>query len=247
VKCAFLTGATSGIGKALAKLLASKGYALVLSGRNEENLQKLGEELGARYVTADLEKEKERRLLIEAVKNEPFDLFINCAGFGMYGEMLSVPVHRQMSILEVNAAAPIELTLEAARALISRKKKGVILNVSSVAGDFCSPGMGLYGPAKACLTNFSRTLNTELAPKGVHVLVSCPGMVDTQFAQRAAGKSVKLRGIVMTPEFAAQEILEQIERRQEKRTFNWFYRLSVMLTPISLAKKLIWKRMQERL
>ncbi len=244
---AFLTGATSGIGEALAHLLASKGYALILSGRNETRLRELGERFGAHCYAADLLDKKGRRELVEVVKRELPDLVVNCAGYGMYGEMLSVSVEEQMAILEVNGAAPIELTLETAHALISAKKKGVILNVSSVAGDFCSPGMGLYGPAKACLTNFSRTLNTELASKGVHVLVSCPGMVDTEFADRAAGKHVKLRGVVMTPQFAARQIWKQIEKRQEKRTFNWFYRLSVLLAPVSLAKHMIWRRIKQRI
>lgn len=244
---ALLTGATSGIGEALANLLASKGYQLILSGRNEKRLQELGRKLEAGCVAADLLEKEGRRRLIETAEKELPNLLVNCAGYGMYGEALSIPVEKQMAILEVNAVAPIELTLRTAHALISAKKKGVILNVSSIAGDFCSPGMGLYGPAKACLTNFSRTLNTELASKGVHVLVSCPGMVDTSFADRAAGKHVELRGVVMTPEFAARQIWKQIEKLQEKRTFNWFYRLSVMLAPVSLAKKMIWKRIQERL
>ncbi|MCC5832033.1 MAG: SDR family NAD(P)-dependent oxidoreductase [Chlamydiales bacterium] len=243
---ALITGATSGIGEGLAHLLASKGYRLILSGRNEERLRELGKKLDAEWVAADLAEKAGLSRLIETVEREIPDLLVNSAGYGMYGEALSIPVEKQMAILEVNAVAPIELTLRAAHALVAAKKRGVILNVSSIAGDFCSPGMGLYGPAKACLTNFSRTLNTELSPKGVHVLVSCPGMVSTRFADRAAGKHVNVRGVVMTPEFAAREIWKQIEKRQEKRTINWFYRLSVLLTPISLAKKLIWKEIQER-
>ncbi len=244
---ALITGATSGIGKALAHLLASKGYALILSGRNESRLQEISHALKTDYVTADLEEKEGRQKLIEVVKNELPDLLVNCAGFTQYGEMISSSVEEQMAVLEVNGVAPIELTLQTAHALIKAKKKGVILNVSSAAGDFCSPGMGLYGPAKACLTNFSRTLNTELAPRGINVLVSLPGMVDTEFAGRAAGKHVKPSGVVMTPEFAAQQIWKQIEKRQEKRTFNWFYRLSVLLVPASLAKNMIWRRIKQRL
>lgn len=244
---ALITGATSGIGEALAHLLSSKGYTLILSGRNEQRLQELAKQFQATYVTANLEDKIERSKLIETIKKELPDLLINGAGFGMYGEMLSVTLEEQMAILEVNATAPIALTLEAARALVAADKKGVILNIASVAGEFYSPGLGLYGPAKACLINFSRTLNFELAPRGIHVLVSCPGKVATHFADRAAGKHVELHGMVMTPQFAAKQIWKQIKKRQEKRTFNGFYRLSALLAPASIVKKMIFKEITKRL
>ncbi len=207
---ALITGASSGIGEALASLIASKGFFLILSGRNESRLRQVAKSLKADYVVADLEKKEERRVLIEVVRRELPELIVNCAGYATYGEALSLSLEEQMALLEVNAVAPIELTLESARALIGAKKKGVILNVSSTAGEYPAPGMGLYGSAKACVTHFSRTLNTELAPKGVHVLVSCPGMVASNFANRAAGKPITLRGPVMTPQYAAEQIWKQM-------------------------------------
>lgn len=235
---AFLTGATSGIGEALVPLLASKGYTLILSGRNQEKLKALG----WAYILADLATD--RKKIIEVLEKELPDLLINCAGFGKYGEMAFQAIEQQMRVLEVNAIAPIELSLAYARALIRSGKKGVVLNVSSVAGDFPAPGMGLYGPAKACLTHFSRTLDTEVAPKGVRVLVSCPGMVATPFSSRAGEKKKRVRG--MAPAYAAEQILKQIERKQEKRTFNWFYRLAHLL-PSSLIKSAIWRAIKKRI
>ncbi len=244
---AFITGASSGIGEALATLLASKGYTLILSGRNEESLQRISNAFKADYIVADLAKRADRDKLIEAIRREVPDLFVNCAGYGKYGEALSVPVSEHLKLLEVNAAAPIELTLEAAHSLIAANKKGVILNVSSVAGEYPTPGMGLYGSSKACLTHFSRTLNTELASRGVHVLVSCPGMVATPFATRAANKPITPSGPVMTAQFAAEQMWKQIETLQEKRVINWFYRIVTLTVPASIAKKVMWKRIKERL
>jgi len=208
----------------------------------------MAESFQADYLVVDLESKEERHKLIEVVRSQLPDLIVNCAGYTTYGEMLALSVQEQMALLEVNALAPIELTLEAAHALIAAKKKGVILNVSSVAGEYPAPGMGLYSSAKACVTNFSRTLNTELAPKGVHVLVSCPGMVATDFASRAAGKPFTPGGgPVMTPQYAAQQIWKQIETLQEKRIFNWFYQWATFLIPASLVKKIIWNRIKKRL
>lgn len=245
---ALITGASSGIGEALAHLLHSKGYSLILSGRNEKRLRKLSEELNSEYVAADLCNQEEVHRLIKVVHEQKPELLVNCAGYGYYGEALDFPVEEHLAVLEVNAAVPIRLTLEAARALLTAKKEGVILNVSSVAGEKPTPGMGLYGPSKACLTQFSRALNTELISKGIHVLVSCPGMVATDFANRAAKKSVTLRGgPVMTAEFAAKQIWKQIESKQEMRIFNWFYILSTYLVPAFLVKKIIWKKILKRL
>lgn len=235
---AFLTGATSGIGEALVHLLASKGYALILTGRNEEKLKALGYP----YIVADLSDNRQR--VIEEIEKELPDLLINCAGFGKYGEMSLLPIEEEMAVLEVNATAPIELTLSFVQALLRSKKKGVVLNVSSVAGDFPAPGMGLYGSAKACLTHFSRTLDMEAAPKGVRVLVSCPGMVATPFSSKAGEKKNRVRG--MAPAYAAQQIWIQIERKQEKKTFNIFYRLAHLL-PSSLIKKAIWRAIKKRI
>lgn len=192
MKRALITGATSGIGEALAHLLAQKGYALILTGRNIEKLHTVAKELQAEEaIAADLQKREERHKLVALIRSKMPELVINNAGFGLYGDLMSLSVEEQLSILEVNATAALELTLEAARALIQAGKRGVILNVSSVAGEYPCPGMSVYGATKAFLTSFSEALHTEAAPKGVSVLVSCPGMVKSDFAARASKKAIK--------------------------------------------------------
>lgn len=249
---ALITGASSGIGEALARLLSSKGIPLIITGRNRERLERIAQEVHAEENFAlDLADREERKKLVTLIRERQPDLVINNAGFGVYGDALTISVEQQLSILEVNGAAALELTLESARTLISAQKKGVILNVSSVAGEYPCPGMAVYGATKAFLTNISRALNTELAPKGVNILVSCPGMVATDFANRAAKSKIKnADGPVLTPQFAAQQIWRQIEKGEEKRIFNWQYRLLSLLTiclPVSLIKKTVWKRIKQRI
>lgn len=244
---AFITGATSGIGKALAKLLFSKGWILVLSGRNENTLKKISSELNASFVVADLLNSDDRRLLIENVKTELPDLFVNCAGYTTYGETLSLATLDQMEIFSLNSSIPIELSLEVARVLLSACRGGTIVNISSVAGERPLCGMGLYVPAKAALTSFSQMLNKELRSKGIDVLVSCPGVVATDFANRAARKAVKLSGFfVMSADYAAKQILKQIEQKKNKHVFNWFYRWSYMFVPQFIITALVGYSLRRR-
>lgn len=253
MKSALITGATSGIGEALAHLLASKGIALILSGRSAERLEKIASEVGAKKtILADLQDKHEREKLVQVIHKELPDLVINCAGFGVYGDPLTIPVATQLTILEVGAAAPLEITLEAVRAWVKAGKKGVVMNVSSVAGESPCPGMSVYGASKAFLTQVSQALNTELAGKEIHILVSCPGMVATDFANRAAKRQVSLpQRFVMTPQHAAEQIWRQIQNRKGKHIFSLQYRLSswcaTHLLPSSLTQKIIWNQIKQRL
>ena len=253
MKTALITGASSGIGEALARLLSSKGYALILTGRNPQRLEKIAQEVKAKKsVMADLLNPLQRKEIVTIIREQLPDLLVNNAGFGLYGDALSIPVSDQLSILEVNAAAPLELTLEAVRAWASIEKKGIVMNISSTAGEHPCPGMSVYGASKAFLTHVSNGLNTELNSKGIFVLVSCPGMVATNFASNAAKKKLaQEKGLVMSPTFAAEQIWKQIEKRQEKHIFNWQYRLGSLFAtyfmPRSWVKKIIWNRIKQRL
>ncbi|NGX46491.1 MAG: 3-oxoacyl-[acyl-carrier-protein] reductase FabG, partial [Chlamydiae bacterium] len=191
---ALITGASSGIGAALARLLASKKIALILHGRNEQKLDELASSLSSQVdvsiLATDLTK---REALISLIREKVPDLVINNAGFSLYGDALESSVQEQMKIHDVNGAASLEITLEAAHALLRAKKPGVILNVSSVLGDIPSPGTAIYGASKGFVTLFSQSLDYEFAPHHIRVLVSCPGQVVTPFAARAAKKATITR------------------------------------------------------
>lgn len=226
---ALITGASSGIGKALAHLLTEQNIPLLLSGRNSEKLHELSEILSKKvptdYLACDLASKKDRDTLIDYMRLEKPDLIINNAGFALYGRAHAHPVSEEMAIGEVNALAPLEVTLEAIKMMIDSNKKGVIMNISSVAGENPSPGMAVYGASKSFLTHLSSSLDTEVAHLGIRVLVSCPGQVDTEFAHRAASKHLSFRkGPILSPEYAARCIWKQIKNKKGKNIFDWRYK-----------------------
>lgn len=232
---ALITGATSGIGEALVALLAAKQIPMLLTGRNETKLEALatrGETFADDLLT--------HTRISDVLKQQAPDLVINCAGFAHYGHTHTLD--EPLSVLDVNARATMELTLEAARAMIKKGKQGVILNVSSIAGELPMPGMAVYGAAKGALTLFSQAVDYELRPHGIRVLAACPGMVSTPFATRAAGKAVKTQGI--SPERAAHEIWRQIEKRKPKHIFPAKNRWMLWLVHHLLPRDLVHKRIQ---
>lgn len=252
---ACITGASSGIGEALCHLLAEKGIDLIIAGRNIDKLNQLASQLKVRtrIVSGDLSLADDRKKLIEVIYKETPDLMINNAGFGLYGDALTFETPAQMEILKLNIDAVVEMSLESARAMISKDKRGVILNVSSAAAFQILPGFTLYAASKGFVNQFSESLNEELQPYGVSVLAACPGMVATNFRKRASeGKAAnELSSLVMTPSFAAEQIWQQIQKRKSIHTFNWKYRLGTFLTqyiiPKKWAIKLVRSNIQSRL
>lgn len=241
--CALVTGATSGIGEALSFLLASKGINLILVGRDSAKLAHLHKALGAQIevttLAADLTDKRDRNKLIELIKKAIPDLVINNAGFGLYGEALSHSTQEQMAILEVNGNAALEISLEASRSLIAKGKNGVILNVSSSAAFHAFPYMAVYAAAKSFIVQFSLAFDSEVQSKGIRVLTACPGMVATQFSARAAkAQSMKPIGFAMTPQYAAEQIWWQIQKRKPCYIFDWRYRWGTYLSRL-LPKKWI--------
>lgn len=234
---ALVTGATSGIGKALCRLLANHKVNLIISGRSEERLTQLQNELNSKVkimsVKSDLASEEGRQKLIQILHEQSPDLIINNAGFGAYGEALTYPIHEQELILEVNGKAVLELTLEGARALISKGKKGVILNVSSAASFLPFPNLAVYAATKAFVNHFSRSLDYEFRPHNVRVLAACPGMVDTDFQKNAGADQPANKPLfVMTAEEVADSIWRQIQTQKPLKIINWKYRFLIALSKV---------------
>lgn len=226
---ALITGATSGIGEAIAHLLHTKGIPLILSGRDKTRLSAVSRSIGgAICIAADLTIRGDRQRLVQCMRDAVPDLIVNCAGFGLYGPALDYEVADQLAILKVNAMAVAELTLEAATALKQKARSGVILNVSSAAAMVPMPYAALYGASKAMVNALSRNLDLEWRGEGIRVLAACPGMVATRFRERASkGKSANPKKGVMTAEFAAHQIWDQIQAVRPRHVFNWRYRLAL--------------------
>lgn len=232
---ALITGASSGIGEALCHLLANQGIDLLITGRDASRLTLIAEELRKKVrvtaFNADLTLSEGRQRVIQKVEAYSPDLVINNAGFGLYGDALSYQVKDQLDILTVNCNAVLEITLESARLLISENRKGVIMNISSVASFYVFPGLAVYAAAKSLITQVSQSLDLEMQSKGIRVLVSCPGMVETNFSRRASG-NVHLKSSVtaMTAESAAQAIWQQIQSGTPCQIIDWKSSLSLYLS-----------------
>ena len=169
-KLAFVTGASSGIGKDLAILLAQRGYELVLFGRNIEQLQALQKFLKPRTLVAvytlDLRREFDVEKLVSLIHALIPSLVINCAGIGFYGEITDGPLKEQLDIIHVNVTAAAAATIAACNALKVHKKEGIICNVSSAIAFMAAPRMSVYAASKAFINSFSLAADAEMKPHG---------------------------------------------------------------------------------
>jgi len=235
---ALVTGASSGIGMALAILLRKKGYRLLLSGRNEQALRALAEAQDE-IVVADLTTQNGVEAVIEAIKRHKPDLVINNAGLGYFGE----PTREQSNeIIQVNVTALVGITLAARDMFVGEKRGGVIMNIASVLSFFPTPQMSVYAASKAFVASFSEALDFELIGTGVRVLTACPGQVETDFRARAShGKAVaKPSFFRMTAEEAAEAVLKQIEDGTAIRVVNWRARILYWLA-CCIPKRMMWR------
>jgi short-subunit dehydrogenase len=236
-RLALITGATGGLGRALAAALAKRSIPLYLTATNEEALAELARELRAMtqvdYSAINLSSTPSRQHLLEMIQEKAPDLVFNNAGFGFYGECLAHPTRAHTELLTVNSIAVMEITLESARALIKKKEKGTILNISSAAAFFSFPLFATYAASKGFVNQFSSAFDREVAPQGVRVLTVCPGQIDTPFCERASkgrcSNKVK-KGPSFSAEQAAEEILAYAERGgRSVRVINGVYRLILPL------------------
>ena len=187
-----LTGASSGIGAALARLFAADGSKLILGGRNEDALATLAEDLQAKHGTtgliyaADLSDPMAPQELLDAVAEAGLevDTLVNCAGFGLGGAFAGAGIDETHAMIDVNVTSLTMLTRRVLPGMIERKR-GRILNVASTAAFQPGPGMAVYYATKAYVLSFSEALAVELAGKGVTVTTLCPGPTETAFAARS--------------------------------------------------------------
>jgi short-subunit dehydrogenase len=222
---ALITGASSGIGKELALRLGNRGLDLILTGRNSSQLDKIASQIKSPVtcIKADLAKKEGREKIAKAIFERSPDLVINNAGFGLYGKSCELSIEEQSQMCEVNMLAPFEITHAAIASMKKQGKGGVIVNVSSIAGDLPTPFMSVYGATKAFLTSFSIALDLEMRLENIRILSALPGQVTTEFSTRAAKKKVAEASFAMSVEKAAKEILWQIDKRKTIHRFDYRY------------------------
>lgn len=188
-----ITGASSGLGWALAEELASPGKILFLTGRDGGRLDRIAhiaEQKGARaqVCVADLGRPEGQQRLTELVDRELPDLLIHNAGVGMYGRFADVDCEQSEQVMQVNVMTVLSVTHAWCRALQRASKPGKIVFISSAAAFLPCPGMTVYGASKAWVNSFAEGLRWELRGSGISVLTICPGHFVTNFQRRAAGQ-----------------------------------------------------------
>ncbi|MEG0274052.1 SDR family NAD(P)-dependent oxidoreductase [Amedibacillus sp. YH-ame10] len=193
---ALITGASSGIGRDMAKELAKRGCDLVLVARRGDRLQKLKEELSVEVdvIVADLSKEQQCRAVYERVKYDGVDILINNAGFGDFGEFDTTDLDKELQMIRTNIEAVHILTKLFLKDFV-KNDKGMILNVASSAAFLPGPLMATYYATKSYVLRLSMGIHKELKKKGsmVSISVLCPGPVRTEF-DKVANVKFMMRG-----------------------------------------------------
>jgi uncharacterized protein len=188
---AVITGASSGIGAALAHEFAAHGHELVLVARREQALVGVAEAIAAKgnarptVLRLDVARIDAARDIAEALARrglEP-EIVVNNAGFALLGSADKLDRAAQLAMIDLNVRALTDLSLAFIESL--ERRKGGILNVASTAGFLPGPGMAVYYATKAYVVSFSEALHQELKPRGVRVTALCPGPVPTEFQTRA--------------------------------------------------------------
>jgi uncharacterized protein len=206
-----ITGASSGIGAALAKVFAAHGHELVLVARRQDRLEALAGEIAAAgrprptVITVDLERRDGASAIaaeLSSLALEPA-IVVNNAGFGLTGAAAALSRDEQLAMIDLNVRALTELSLMFVDSLA--RHRGGILNVASLAAFLPGPGMAVYYASKAYVLSFSEALHRELAERGVRVTALCPGPVPTGFQARAG---MRLPAAARTLELPAERVAQ---------------------------------------
>ena len=211
---ALVTGASRGIGRALALELARRGFNVLLAARSEDQLEQVAVEVcrqhgrEARVLALDLAQPGAAARLAEWALGQAADLavVVNNAGYGLWGRFEELPLAQQHNMLQLNMHLPVEL-LHALLPVLRRQPRAFVLNVASTAAYQAVPTLTLYAASKAFLLSFSRGLRYELRDTAVSVTCLSPGATTTDFADRA-GMNADLQAtankVSMTPEQVAE-------------------------------------------
>ena len=198
MKKALITGASSGMGRDMARVLAERGYSLILVARREDRLRELAEALPVpcTVLAADLSDIRECRLVYQAARSEELEIVINNAGFGLFGAFTETDLDAELRMIKTNITAVHVLTKLFLRDF-SERNHGYILNVASAAGFMAGgPLMSTYYATKSYVLRLTQAIREELRREGssVSVCALCPGPVDTEF-NRVADVRFALPGL----------------------------------------------------
>lgn len=226
MKTVFISGASSGIGKALTEEFAKHKFCLVLNARNKEKLLQIKNNLEKKYqikvmlLIGDLSKKKERDRLCEIIKekNIPIDIAINNAGIGLSGEFLEQPKEKIEEMMRLNMEALTMMTKFFLKDM-KKRKYGKIINIASTGAYHPGPYTAVYYATKAYVLSFTEAVAIEAKKHHIQISAICPGAVKTNFANQAGRKENSLAD---TPEKIAQHIYKKAVLENKKTVFIGF-------------------------
>jgi uncharacterized protein len=249
---ALVTGASSGIGAAIARELASRGHSVALVARREERLRTLAADLrgdhgvATEVIAADVSDGAQRELVAQELWNRELavEILVNNAGFGHQADFATSPRERMTEMVRVNDEAVVDFTSIFLRGMLE-KSRGTVINIASTAAFQPLPGSAVYAASKAFVLSFSEAIRTELRGSGVTVTAVCPGPVRTEFMESAGAGGVEERtpgAVWMSAEDIARHAIDGAAH--DKRvvvpgTINRVTALAGQHSPRSIALPLI--------
>lgn len=240
---ALVTGASSGIGATFARALAARGYDLILVARRKERLEALAREINAEVLVADLLNDAElKRVEDRIAAAETLELLVNNAGFGTMGRFWESDLDGQDRMHRLHVLAAMRLTHAALRGMVERRR-GAVINVSSVAGFAQAPGSTSYGATKSWMNTFTEGLYLELKSAGspVRVQALCPGFTYSEFHDVAGmDRALIPASLWMKAEDVVEASLRGLDRGDLFVIPGWRYKLLVRLLRIIPASLQRW-------
>jgi short-subunit dehydrogenase len=250
---ALVTGASSGIGEEMARLLAREGFDLVLVARTRERLESLAAELSTAYgiraiaIADDLADPAAAARVVERIEAERVEIgvLVNNAGFGRFGRFSRIPWEIERDMIQLNVVSLVELTKRLLPAMLERRA-GRIMNVASTAGFQPGPLMAVYYATKAFVLSFSEAVNREVRGSGVTVTALCPGPTATGFVDAADMYKSKLfkRNTPMRSADVARIGYHGMMRGKSvviPSLVNWLMAFSVRVSPRDLVTSVVYK------
>ena len=243
---ALITGASSGMGRDMAKILSQKGYDLILVARDEKRLEEVKKQLKTetKLVVMDISKEENCKKLYE--ENKDIEILINNAGFGDCGHFEETSLDKDIQMIHTNIIAYHILTKLYLKEMV-KKDSGKILNVASIAGFMPGPLMTTYYSTKNYVVRFSESIREELRGRKTKVQISilCPGPVDTNF-NKVADVEFALKGL--SSEYVAKYAINKFLKGKFYIVPCWKIKLArfgAKLAPASFVAKISYN-MQKR-
>lgn len=241
-RTALITGASSGIGEAFARKLAGDGYELILVARRADRLRELADTLSEAHgvnvhvLPGDLADPAVPQRLLQSISDKKLnvDMLVNNAGYGLRGSMYDMPIEELHDFLQVLLRSWLDLAHGVLPGMLDRSH-GRIINVASVASYLSVTPKSLYGPIKAFVLQWSKTMHADLNHRGIHVTALCPGYTRTEFfdvngARDRVQRVPKM--LWLKPEAVVDQALRAVERGRPVCIPGFLYRCICRFAPL---------------